>query len=472
MLVDALAKVDAQDLFFDVKLMFTSVVGAMESYGKNKDAAWDGLLITEMRRSASFKARAAITRDPLNELMSALAVFHEEHNDFARHSSHLAGLSLGSSGAVNTVLSAAEAAPCWGGGGYFDDFARDFDSVYRVGLVRPPRMCPKNLHDVPPSFDYCGDCGLFFPDTYFCRTCNTPTQKSLAERGLCRGRFAFAPCDADDTAFAARRAKKNWTIQDSWRMGPSSEDLRNAAVRHKRLENRRADKRGGNSAFTVSYADEEPAGASPLGRQRPSPSNSPSSTTYSPSPSARGEVAEALVATAVPRARRELGSHPEFTAGAVGLHWSPSPTYDTWPPVSGGMVATLEAEDAPRVRRELGSHPEFTAGSEGMDWSAPATAAPSLLAAAVPGASLSGASTARAKPAQEPGLHPGHSGTLALAWTGDLPPVVHSSPAPAPAAAPSHEIEGLPVVSRADSTARLTPVGPLHTPAFMSGAAS
>ena len=136
------------------------------------------------------------------------------------------------------------------------------------------------------------------------------------------------------------------------------------------------------------------------------------------------------------------------------------------------MVATLAAEDVPRVRRELGSHPEFTAATDGMDWSAPASAAPSLLASAVPGASLAGASTARSKPAKRHGLHPCHGGTIALAWTGDSPPVVHSSPAPAPAAAPLHAIEELPVNTAADPTARLTPVGPFHTPAFMSGAAS
>ena len=169
----------------------------------------------------------------------------------------------------------------------------------------------------------------------------------------------------DDAAFNERRAKKNWTLSDSWRLRPSQLDLRNAAVRHKRLENCRSDKRGGNSAFTVSFADEEPAGAHPPERQRPSPSHiSPSPTTYPTHPLAQFGAVVALAATAAPRAQRELGSRPEFTAGAVGLHWSPSPTYDTWPPVSGGMVATLAAEDVPRVRRELCSHQLITAGSE------------------------------------------------------------------------------------------------------------
>ena len=193
-LVAALAEADSQELFFDVKHMFSTVVGAMEAYGKNKDQAWDGLLITEMRRGASFKARAAIAREPLDELMAALTALHEEHNDFARHSSRFDSLTLGAMGTVNTVLSATEPAS-WGGsggcGGYFDDFQRDFDNVYRLGVSRPPRMCPKGLHTVPSSFDYCGECAVFFPDTYFCRTCNTPTQKELAVRGLCRGALRF-----------------------------------------------------------------------------------------------------------------------------------------------------------------------------------------------------------------------------------------------------------------------------------------
>ena len=206
------------------------------------------------------------------------------------------------------------------GSGYFDDYQRDYEvAAYRVGVVRPPRVCPKGLHEVPSSFDYCGQCGEFFPDTYFCRLCNTPTQKSLAERGLCRGRFAFTPCDADNKGYIAKTTDPKWSIGNAFRFGPSNADKANAALRYKRLENRRADSRGGNSAFAVSFAVAEPAEAFPRERQRSFPSKLKSTPpTHSTNPSASEVVAALAVATA-PCAQRELGSHPELTAGAKGL---------------------------------------------------------------------------------------------------------------------------------------------------------
>ena len=61
-------------------------------------------------------------------------------------------------------------------------------------------MCPKgqHQHQIPMSFDYCGECAVFFDDTYFCKLCNTPTNKDLALWGLCHGRFALVPCDVDN----------------------------------------------------------------------------------------------------------------------------------------------------------------------------------------------------------------------------------------------------------------------------------
>jgi hypothetical protein len=105
-LVSKLAAVDSQELFFDVKQLHASVVGAMESYGKRQEAAWDVLLMAEMRQRAAFRARSSIERGPLDVLLGKLTVIQEEHFDFARHSSLPVKSAAGPRG-VNTVTQAA-----------------------------------------------------------------------------------------------------------------------------------------------------------------------------------------------------------------------------------------------------------------------------------------------------------------------------------------------------------------------------
>jgi hypothetical protein len=56
-LVSQLAAVDSQELFFDVKQLHALVVDKMEAYGRRQEAAWDVLLMAEMRQRAAFRAR-------------------------------------------------------------------------------------------------------------------------------------------------------------------------------------------------------------------------------------------------------------------------------------------------------------------------------------------------------------------------------------------------------------------------------
>jgi hypothetical protein len=256
-LVAALAAVDAQELFFEVKPVFACIVGAMERSGRHNEVTWDGLLVQALRRRATNKTVAFIDRPPLDELLAALSALKDTNSDFARYAEDFGSMSLHGHALVNTVTSPA-AVPCLsaGGGLLENDYMRDFElQVYRVSADRPPRMCKQGLHLVPISFDYCGECAEFFDDVYFCKTCQTPTSKSLAMKYMCRGRFSFVPCDIDGTFLAMRKESKDrvWAVQDSFRLLPSKEDFKNAAERHKRLEDRRHDRRGGLSAFTVAY---------------------------------------------------------------------------------------------------------------------------------------------------------------------------------------------------------------------------
>jgi hypothetical protein len=199
----ALAAVDAQELFFEVKPAFAGVVAAMERRGKQNESVWDGILVRALRRRAAHKTVPYIERPPLDELLAEHKALKDENSDFVRYTSDFSSLSLGAA-AVNTLVTADSSRP-----GVEDDFLRDYEvSVFRLTAERPPRMCKKGLHSVPLSFDYCGECKEFFDDVYFCRFCNTPTSKSLALKFLCRGRFSFSPCDVHGRHAARGRAQR------------------------------------------------------------------------------------------------------------------------------------------------------------------------------------------------------------------------------------------------------------------------
>ena len=241
-LVAALAAVDAQDLFFEVKPVFASVVGAMERCGRRNEVEWDTILVKALRSRNAHKTVAYIDRKPLDALLASLIVLKDLSYDYARNTSDFGALDMGAPVAVHTPTTSAPAgAPtaCWGVN-LEDDFVRDCElRVFRVSAERPQRMCKKGLHSAPLSSDYCGDCAEFFDDVYFCELCNTPTTTSLALRCMCRGRFSFSPCDVDGTYAAQRKARtpqNPWTVQASFRTAPSPLDMKHAAERHKRLE--------------------------------------------------------------------------------------------------------------------------------------------------------------------------------------------------------------------------------------------
>ncbi len=234
-LKEALAAVDAQELFFDVKDLFNTAVDAMEMFGQRNDA-WDACLKRALRQRAAFRAVAAIPREPLDELFSELNVFHDDHNDYARLSSRAAALSLGAPRSVHrlaidatpTIVTAApdDLSPDAWHRGYFDDYARDYElNAFRVAADRPPRMCPKGQHQIPMSFDYCGECAVFFDDTYFCKLCNTPTKKDLALRGLCRG-WPLRACPVRRRQQARQSSRVQPTLEARRRISPRAEQER------------------------------------------------------------------------------------------------------------------------------------------------------------------------------------------------------------------------------------------------------
>jgi len=77
-LVECLATVKVLDLFFDVKLVYNLVVDALETFGRRNEAAWDALLIVELRRRVHFRASAAIPRGALDDVLENLSALQAE----------------------------------------------------------------------------------------------------------------------------------------------------------------------------------------------------------------------------------------------------------------------------------------------------------------------------------------------------------------------------------------------------------
>ena len=126
---------DSQDLFFEVKPVFASVVGAMERCGRRNEVEWDTLFVKALRSRNAPKTVAYIDREPLDALLASLTVLKDLSNDYARYTSDFGALSMGASAAVHTLTTSAPAgapAACWGVN-LEDDFVRDYElSVFRV----------------------------------------------------------------------------------------------------------------------------------------------------------------------------------------------------------------------------------------------------------------------------------------------------------------------------------------------------
>ena len=203
-LLACLAAVDVMDLFFDVKIVYNHVVDAMEMFGKRNEVVWDSLLVNEMRRRARHRASSTIPRETLNEVLDSLATLQAEQNEFDRLTSAVASMNYSPGQQVHVVMS--DAPDGTDVDGLDDDFRRDYElAAFRVVSDRPERKCPKGLHEVPPSFDFCGLCNECFPDVWICNWCFTPTQGCTRVKACVAG----ATCSARATS-TTRRPRRAW----------------------------------------------------------------------------------------------------------------------------------------------------------------------------------------------------------------------------------------------------------------------
>ena len=123
--------------------------------------------MNEMRRRARHRASSTIPRETLNEVLDSLATLQAEQNEFDRLTSAVSSMNYSPGQQVHVVMS--DAPDGTDVDGLDDDFRRDYElAAFRVVSDRPERKCPKGLHEVPPSFDFCGLCNEFFPDVWIC----------------------------------------------------------------------------------------------------------------------------------------------------------------------------------------------------------------------------------------------------------------------------------------------------------------